>query len=140
VYCIMGYAVELSFNISKTPNLQNKQRVMSEIASLFSCECDYSSYEVEGTGRKITRNDLVQVFMFSNFEDAYRFLSKVRIEKLAYIDCIYNDDISCDLLYASPKYIKLLNKPDSLILRRKLKSKYGKDDDITKIANLMRSK
>ena len=69
------------------------------------------------------------------------FLSDIRRwNNFGNIDCIYNDDISCDLLYASPKYIKLLNKSDSLILRRKLKSKYGKDDDITKIANLMRSK
>ena len=136
----MGYAIELSFNIKKTPNLQNKQKQLSDIASEYNCECDYSSYEVEGNGRKIIRNDLVQVFMFSCFDDAYAFLGKVRFEKLAYIDCIYNDDISCDLLYASPKYIKLLNKPESLSLRRKLKSKYGKDEEITKIANLMKSR
>jgi len=50
------------------------------------------------------------------------FIEDMRSEKIGYIDCVYRDDISCDLLYASPKYLRRLDKKTSLEIRRAIKN------------------
>lgn len=121
----MGYAVELSFDVVKSGSYTSKQKqIAMKARDHSSCSCtQYSMHEIEGYGRKTVRNDSIQVVLFED-DDLYNMLSfieEIRSEKISSIDCIYTDDISCNLLYASPKYLRRLDKPTSLEIRRTLK-------------------
>jgi len=63
-------------------------------------------------------------------DNVIAFVKDVRKCKMAYVDCVYRDDCSCDLLYASPKYLKLLDKPTSLKVRRNLRER-SKSEEFT---------
>ena len=138
----MGYAVELSFDVMKTAGLSTKQDVITSLASRHNCTCTYTSFEAEGIGRKVYRNDSLHVVMFD--EDAHvnmiNFVKDIRKYKLAYIECIYRDDCSCDLLYASPKYLKMLDKQTSLRVRRSLKTRYETEGIIAEVFSAVKYK
>lgn len=121
----MGYAVELSFDI-KTSGLGYTQRIstINTKAREYGCSSYYSMHEIEGVGRKTLRNENITVAIFDAeiVENMLLFIKDIRCEKLGYIDCVYRDDISCNLLYASPKYLRRLDKKSSLEIRRSIKN------------------
>ena len=121
----MGYAVELSFDI-KTSGLGYTQRInaINMKAREYGCSSYYSMHEIEGVGRKTLRNENITVAIFDAeiVENMLLFIKDIRSEKLGYIDCVYRDDISCILLYASPKYLRRLDKKSSLEIRRSIKN------------------
>ncbi len=128
----MGYAVELSFDIRKLTGITKRHDELSCLADRFNCSCFYSTYEAEGVGGRISRSESIHVVMFdeNDGDNVIDFVKDVRKCKLAYIDCVYRDDYSCDLLYASPKYLKLLDKPTSLKVRRNLRER-SKSEEFT---------
>ena len=136
----MGYAVELSFDIVKTSCLSQKQHVLTSLANEHNCTCTYSSFETEGIGKNVYRNESLHVVMFDNEDITYmlEFVKKVRRNKIAYIECIYDDDCSCDLLYASPKYLKMLDKPTSLRIRRNLKERSKTENFVAQVLSAVR--
>ena len=120
----MGYAVELSFNAEKTLGLLKKQQAISVKARLYNCSSQYNMMELEGVGRKINKSESIHVVIYEdeNINSMYDFIRDIRKEKLAFIECIYRDDCTCDLLYASGHYLKKLDKPLSLKIRRSMKT------------------
>ena len=131
----MGYAVELSFNVMKTAGITTRQDVITSIADRYNSTCSYSSFEAEGIGGKVYRSDSLHVVIFDDesYQDMIRFVKEIRQNKFAYIECIYRDDCSCDLLYASPKYLKMLDKPTSLRIRRNLRERSKTDDYVSQV-------
>lgn len=127
----MGYAVELSFNAKKTMGLLKKQQDIAVKARLYNCSSQYNMMEMEGVGRKITKSESIHVVIYDdeNIDSMYEFIQEIRKNKLAFIECIYRDDCTCDLLYASGHYLKKLDKPLSLKIRRSMKSP---TDQVTK--------
>ena len=119
----MGYAVELSFDVSKSGSYTVKQEQIAMKARDHGSSTQYSMHEIEGYGRKTVRNESIHVVMFedSDLDRMLSFIGEIRSEKISSIDCIYADEISCNLLYASPKYLRRLDKPTSLEIRRTLK-------------------
>ena len=124
----MGYAVELSFDVSKSGSYTTKQEQISIKARDHSSCTQYSMHEIEGHGRKTVRNDSIYVVMFEDddLNNMLSFIEEIKLDKISSIDCIYTDDISCNLLYASPKYLRRLDKPTSLEIRRTLKKSEDK--------------
>ena len=134
----MGYAVELSFNAKKTMGLLKKQQDIAVKARLYNCSSQYNMMEMEGVGRKITKSESIHVVIYDdeNIDSMYEFIQEIRKNKLAFIECIYRDDCTCDLLYASVHYLKKLDKPMSLKIRRSMKSPTDQvTKDILKIIN-----
>ena len=121
----MGYAVELSFEI-RTSELGYTQRVsaINTKAHEYGCSSHYSMHEIEGVGRKTVRNENITVAIFDPEidENMLLFVKDIRSKNIGYIDCIYRDDITCNLLYASPKYLRRLDKKSSLEIRRLIKN------------------
>lgn len=119
----MGYAVELSFDVSKSGSYTARQDLIAMTARDHNSSTQYSMHEIEGYGRRTIRNESVHVIMFddNDFEDMLSFIGVIRSEKVSSIDCIYTDEITCSFLYASPKYLRRLDKPTSLKIRRTLK-------------------
>ena len=134
----MGYAVELSFNAKKTMGLLKKQQDIAVKARLYNCSSQYNMIEMEGVGRKITKSESIHVVIYDdeNIDSMYEFIQEIRKNKLAFIECIYRDDCTCDLLYASGHYLKKLDKPRSLKIRRSMKTPTDQvTKDILKIIN-----
>ena len=134
----MGYAVELSFNAKKTMGLLKKQQDIEVKARLYNCSSQYNMIEMEGVGRKITKSESIHVVIYDdeNIDSMYEFIQEIRKNKLAFIECIYRDDCTCDLLYASGHYLKKLDKPMSLKIRRSMKTPTDQvAKDILKIIN-----
>ena len=121
----MGYAVELSFDVKASGlGYTNRINIINTKAREYGCSSYYSMHEVEGVGRKMLRNENITVAIFDAeiVENMLSFIKEIRGDKIAYIDCIYRDDISCNLLYASPKYLRRLDKKTSLEIRRTIKN------------------
>jgi hypothetical protein len=120
----MGYAVELSFDISKSGSYTSKQELIALKAREYNSSTQYSMHEMEGCGRKTVRNESINVVLFedSDFDNMLAFIREIKSDKISCIDCIYTDEISCNLLYASPKYLRRLDKPMSLDIRRSMKN------------------
>jgi len=137
----MGYAIELSFDVKKVSGYTQHIDAINTKARKYGCSSHYSMHEIEGIGRKTTRNESILVLLFEEEDETdnmYRFIKEIRVERLGYIDCIYRDEVSCNLLYASPKYLRRLDKKTSLDIRRSIK----KSDDliIEGIKNAMKVK
>ena len=63
--------------------------------------------ELEGVGRKINKSEYSMViYEDENINSMYDF-KDIRKEKLAFIECIYRDDCTCDLLYAGGIILKV---------------------------------
>ena len=121
----MGYAVELSFDLKASGlGYTNRINIINTKAREYGCSSYYSMHEIEGVGRKTVRNENITVAIFDTemIENMLLFIKDIRSEKIGYIDCVYRDDISCDLLYASPKYLRRLDKKTSLEIRRAIKN------------------
>jgi len=121
----MGYAVELSFDVKASGlGYTNRINIINTKAREYGCSSYYSMHEIEGVGRKTLRNENITVAIFDSdiIENMLSFIKEIRSDKIAYIDCVYRDDISCNLLYASPKYLRRLDKKTSLEIRRTIKN------------------
>ena len=134
----MGYAVELSFDISKSGSFTDKQELIAIKAREYNSSTQYSMHEIEGYGRKTIRNETINVVIFedSDFNNMLDFIGEIKKEKISSIDCIYTDEISCNLLYASPKYLRRLDKPTSLKIRRTFKK--TEDETILAVREALR--
>ena len=138
----MAYTIELSFDIRKLSSMNeicNKQR---ELASQYNCEMQYFMNEIEGKGRSTIRSDCIHVVIFdeSHYNDFLKFIRVIYQNRCLYIECIYREDNSCNLIYVSKHYLKRMNKKDA----KEIKKKYQKNkENITKqqfeILNIFRT-
>lgn len=93
----MGYAIEIAQSATNTDTMRSE-------ASYFNCESQYIMND-DPNNKNIL---LVHVVIFSdeNFHNLLRYIRKIKQGKCGHIECIYYDDISCDLLYASSQYLR----------------------------------
>lgn len=122
----MGYAIELSFDTRKIKNMLEEQKTIYREAFEFGCETQYHMHEIEGYGRKTTRSDYIHVVLFDKFDNLLDYIRYIRKERRLCIECIYKDDTNCQLLYASSKFIKRMDKQTSLCFRREKKKEIKK--------------
>lgn len=127
----MGYAIELSFDIRKIKNINEEQKIIYREAVDFGCISQYHLHEMEGYGRNTIRSDYIHIVMFDseNFEYLIDYIRHIRKQRKLCIECIYKDDTNCDLLYASSKFIKRMDKQSSLCYRREKKKEGTCGDD-----------
>jgi D-lyxose ketol-isomerase len=127
----MGYAIELSFDTRKIKNLHEEQKTIYDKALEFDCVSQYHMHEMEGYGRKTTRSDYIHVVIFDSesFENLLEYIKHIKKERRLCIECIYKDDTNCDLLYASSKFIKRMDKQTSLHYRREKKKEIIKSEE-----------
>ena len=121
----MGYAIELSFDVRKQRSLVTTTEERRELAIQHGCEMQYFMHEIEGKGRRILRNDGIQVILFSeeDVDSLLEFIRVVRRDRSTYVECVYRDDCTCELLFASPKYLQRMDKNIARTFKRKLKSR-----------------
>jgi hypothetical protein len=121
----MGYAIELSFDVRKQRSLVTTTEERRKLAIQYGCEMQYFMHEIEGKGRRILRSDGIQVILFSeeDVDSLLEFIRVVRRDRSTYVECVYRDDCTCELLFASPKYLQRMDKNLARTFKRKLKSR-----------------
>ena len=120
----MGYNIEISINMLKHANITEVKREIVDIALDLDCTYYYYIYEYEDR-IKFPRNHCIIVVNFDSENNennenndkmfkCARFLKIVKKMKDLYIECIYDDDILCRLIYASAYYLKNVERDKAI--------------------------
>jgi len=114
----MGYNIEISFNILKHNNVTEMKKQIADFALDHNCSYYYYLHEYEDR-IKFPRNHCIMVIHFDDEEESCVFncaifLRQVRKMKDLFIECIYDDEIVCHLIYASHYYLKNVEKDKAI--------------------------
>tara|TARA_A100001011_G_C13853736_1_gene651987 strand:- start:183 stop:593 length:411 start_codon:yes stop_codon:yes gene_type:complete len=108
----MGFVLELSLDTKKIKNITQYKNLLIDEALKNKCEIYFFNYEFMGKNRRIFRHHFILTFIFEENEELVanfvRFVKKhkrsIKIESIFYENCIYK------IMYASNKYINLMDK------------------------------
>ena len=107
----MGYTVEVSFNIEKCSGISEKLGNIFNYAKSSHAISSYEDYEMSGNV-KIPRRHCVVNTVFGDEQscDCAQFIKSISFDRQIYIESIYSDFGPYNLIYASPHYIKNMEK------------------------------
>jgi len=106
----MGYQIEIAFDMRIVGSMTYLHEEFVRKAKKNNCEMHYINYEMEGEGRKIVRNHSVMTFFFPPEKKfIVNFIRFAREFRDARIESISSGEIKCTLLYASSKYLSMMN-------------------------------
>ena len=128
----MGYNIEVSINMMKHPNVSEIKREITDFALELNCDHYYYIYEVENKVR-IPRNHIIIVVNFDDSEtfNCAHFLKTIKKMKNLHIECIYDDEIACNLLYASQYYLSTVEKDKVIKYNKNKRERSLSDNDKT---------
>jgi hypothetical protein len=131
----MGYNIEVAIDIVKHPNLSEIKRYVTNMALDFNCDHYYYIFDYQGNCKQ-NRNHCIIVI---NFEDDYIFECASLVKELKKnpdlnIECIYEDNIICKLIYASKYYLSTMEK-ENIVKYNKFKRERGFSDNENMILN-----
>jgi len=128
----MGYNIEVSINMMKHPNVSEIKREITDFALELNCDHYYYLYEVENKVR-IPRNHIIIVVNFDDSEtfNCAHFLKTIKKMKNLHIECIYDDEIACNLLYASQYYLTTVEKDKVIKYNKNKRERSLSDNDKT---------
>lgn len=131
----MGYFVEISFDIIKSNNFLDIKKNIVEISNKCKKKYHYVNHEIMGKNRATYRNHYIMSFMFYENEelvaDFIRNVKKIRhvnVETVGYDNCVFK------LMYASRKYLNIMDKfkAKEYLQKKKEKTLYKNDSVIIK--------
>ena len=106
----MAYQIEISFNLKKRGNLTETKNLIINKANKFESNRYYENFEMACVNRTMKRNHYVLTFFFETSQELVaKFIKFIKSENNIYIESIY-DDNNHDLLYASSKYLNMMEK------------------------------
>ena len=107
----MGFFIELSFDILKSDNFLKTKQLIVELSEKYGKEFHYNNHEIMGKNRNIFRNHYIMSFIFEDDEEnVAKFIENIKkiryvnIESIGYDNCIFK------LMYASKKYLNIMDK------------------------------
>lgn len=126
----MVYNIEISFNILKHHSVTKIESDIINLANSYECISYYFISEMENNLRQ-NRNHIIFVVSFDEFniKNIESFIKEIRKLKNVYIECLYEDDIKCKLIYASQYYLSIIDK-DKIIMYNKRKRSYSEDENM----------
>ena len=137
----MVYAIELSFDFLQEPNISSFQEILLDIALSYECEDKYFMHEVEGSNRICERSHCIFAVTFcaDKLDNCLLFLKEIRrnYRRSIYIECIYRDELKCNLIYASKKYLDKMDKHSAQLFKRNRKHSNYTDSELA-IINLIK--
>ena len=131
----MGYNIDISFSMLKHNNVSELKQMISSLALDYNCEQYYYLYEMEGCC-KVPRNHCIIVVSFTDEEifNCAIFVKQIRKLQDVYLECIYEDNHVCKLIYASKYYLRTVDK-DKVIIYNKFKRERRYSDNEDTILN-----
>jgi hypothetical protein len=123
----MVFNIELSVNILQNSTLLEK--IIIDLANKYECISTYLFNEMENTYYK--RNHTIIVVIFENKDILLleNFIKDINKIKDVYIECLYEEDIKCKIIYASAYYLTTMDK-DKISMYQKRKRSYSEDETI----------
>lgn len=107
----MGYLIELSVNLKKVKNISQVKTQLYKKAEECKVEDYYSMFEFMGENRRVYRNHCVLTFLFTEHKELMvAFIKFVKSVSGVYIESLGYDNIMYKLLYASQKYLNMMDK------------------------------
>ena len=136
----MAYAIELSLSIGEGSCWTSMIEERKQLANKHKCDIQYFTHEIEGKGNKITKNESIHVVIFDKdcLDNLISYINEIRSYKKNYIECIYQDDITCNLLYASPQYIRKMERSQAINFKKERKFWIPETDVEKKIYEAMK--
>lgn len=107
----MSYRLEVALNMKHRGDALMLKKEIVKQAQESRCELYYQDFEFEGKKRQIIRNHLFFIFFFPE-DPKYiiNFLYLLKKRKYVYIESIGFDNAKFTLLYASKKYLNMMDK------------------------------
>ena len=107
----MSFRIELALNLKHNTNIENiKDKIMGLAYRCGATNC-YINYEYWGVKRTINRNHAIFIINFPELPRfIIHFLSNIKCHRNIYIESIGFDDTKFTLLYASKKYLNMMEK------------------------------
>ncbi len=107
----MSFRIEIAFNVKHTGSLNLLKDSVIALANKCNAISNYINYEYWGVNRTITRNHMVLVIYFpDDINNITQFLSNIKNNREIYVESIGLDDIKFKLIYASKKYLNMMDK------------------------------
>ena len=105
----MTFHIDIALDLRKEGKITHYKRIVVGNAEKNNCVDYYGNYEMYGRGRTITRNHYVLSFTFPDTENhLIRFMQFVKQETPWQIEMIGYEHGKYELLYASRKYLTLM--------------------------------
>jgi len=126
----MGYNIEISFDLTKHSNVSDLKTEITNLALDYNCD-HYYYYNCEyENSHKFPRNHYIIAVAFNddNIFDCAEFLKSIKNTHGIHIECIYEDEIKCKLIYASKYYLKQIDK-SCVIIYNKFKRERSLSDN-----------
>ena len=131
----MVYQIEVAINLKKVTNLTEIKNILLEKAYECKLEDYYTMYEHIGKNRQVYRNHCVIVFFFTeNDELLADFIRYTKNIKNISIECVGSDKGKFDLMYASKKYLNMMEKEfaEKYLIAKRGNNLYKQDSIIFK--------
>lgn len=131
----MVYQIEVSVNLNKVTNLTEIKSMLLTKAEECKLEDFYTIYEHIGKNRQIYRNHCVLVFLFiENDELLADFIRYSKNIKYTSIECVGLDKGKFELMYASKKYLNMMEKEfaQKYLVKKRANELYKQDSIIFK--------
>tara|TARA_B110000908_G_C10151218_1_gene401430 strand:+ start:119 stop:526 length:408 start_codon:yes stop_codon:yes gene_type:complete len=106
----MGYLIELSFNINKVSNFIQTKDIILKMAEKYNKTFSYNNHEIMGKNRTIFRNHYVMTYLFEDENEIAKFIKQIKLMKHIYIESISYDNCVFKMMYASKKYLNIMDK------------------------------
>ena len=127
----MGYLIELSFNINKVSNFIQTKEMILKITEKYNKTFSYNNHEIMGKNRTIFRNHYVMTYLFDDENDIVKFIKQIKLMKHIYIESISYDNCVFKMMYASKKYLNIMEKGKAKeYLEKKRNNKLFKSDSV----------
>ena len=107
----MGFFIEISFDVIKSNNFIDLKKNIIELADKSKKEFFYVNHEIMGKNRRIYRNHYVMSFLFGDNEELVAdFIRDIKKMKIVNIESVGYDNCVFKLMYASKKYLNIMDK------------------------------
>jgi len=107
----MGFLIELSFDIIKTKNFISLKQSIIQLADKYGKTFLYNNHEIMGKNRTIFRNHYVITILFEeNEENVSKFIKTIKKNKNIKIESISYDNCILKMMYASRRYLNIMDK------------------------------
>ena len=127
----MSYTVEVSFDLRKRSRVSVFQATVRECAEKHGCTTHYSMHECEGHGRTMDRNHCVFIVEFDSeyMDGIVGFLMEVKRTQDLYVESVYEETGKCNLLYASSKYLRRMERDAARAFKQSQKTRNLRECD-----------
>ena len=127
----MGFLIELSFDINKVSNFIQTKDIILKMAEKYNKTFSYNNHEIMGKNRTIFRNHYVMTYLFEDENEIAKFIKQIKLMKHIYIESISYDNCVFKMMYASKKYLNIMEKGKAKeYLEKKRNNKLFKSDSV----------